>query len=180
MDQVSKLLGIHFDKGGFLQNLFAIVAHLPQTSIATLAVGVIMIAILLGIEHFYPKAPAPLIAVAVGIAGMSLFGLQNYGVSAVGAIPRGLPSFHMPDFSLAVKLWPGALGIALMSFTMNRLPLHGLSQKVKSLHSGRIESCFRLVSQMQAGRFWVPCRPEVVRVRQQSTAFPAHVPNYLS
>lgn len=117
VDQVPKLLGIHFDKGGFLQNVFAIVSHLPEISIATLAVGLIMIAILLVIEHFYPKAPAPLIAVAVGIAGMILFGLQDYGVSTVGSIPKGLPSFQALDFSLAVKLWPGALGIALMSFT---------------------------------------------------------------
>lgn len=117
VDQVPKLLGIHFDKGGFLENVLAIVAHLPEISIATLAVGLIMIVILLAIEHFSPKAPAPLIAVAVGIAGMILFGLQDYGVSTVGSIPKGLPSFQALDFSLAVKLWPGALGIALMSFT---------------------------------------------------------------
>lgn len=117
VDQIPKLLGVHFDKSTFLHNILSIISHIPQTSIATLAVGLIMIAILLGIEHFYPKAPAPLIAVAVGIAGMSLFGLQNYGVSTVGSIPKGLPSFQALDFSLAVKLWPGALGIALMSFT---------------------------------------------------------------
>lgn len=117
VDQIPKLLGIHFDKGSFLHNVLAIVAHLPATSLATLAVGVLMIVILLGIEHFIPRAPAPLIAVAVGIAGMSLLGLQNYGVSVVGSIPRGLPSFQWPDLSLALKLWPGALGIALMSFT---------------------------------------------------------------
>jgi high affinity sulfate transporter 1 len=117
VDQIPKLLGIHFVKGGFLENLLAILAHLPQTSVATLVLGLIMIAILLAIEHFYPKAPAPLIAVGIGIAGMSLLGLQNYGISAVGSIPKGLPSFQALDLSLAIKLWPGALGIALMSFT---------------------------------------------------------------
>ena len=35
----------------------------------------------------------------------------------VGQIPQGLPSFTLPDFSLVQQLWPGALGIALMSFT---------------------------------------------------------------
>ena len=117
LDQVPKLLGIHFDKAGFIRNLFATVAHLPETSLPTLAVGVVMIVILLGTEHFVPRAPAPLIAVAVGITGMSVLGLQAYGVSPVGSIPRGLPSFQLPDLSLVTALWPGALGIALMSFT---------------------------------------------------------------
>src|SRR5262245_19780234 len=117
VDQIPKLLGIHIEKAGFIHNIFQILAHLPETSIPTLLVGLVMIAILVGVEHFAPKAPAPLIAVAVGIAGMSLLGLEKYGVSAVGSIPRGLPSFQLPNFSYALKLWPGALGIALMSFT---------------------------------------------------------------
>jgi MFS superfamily sulfate permease-like transporter len=83
----------------------------------TVAIGVLTILLLLGIEHFLPRAPAPLIAVAAGIAGVSLLGLQSHGVAVVGEIPRGLPSFLSPDFSLVLKLWPGALGIALMSFT---------------------------------------------------------------
>jgi sulfate permease, SulP family len=117
VDQVPKLLGIHFQKGPLVHNLFAIVGGLPGTSLATLAVGAVMIAILLGFERFRPRAPAPLIAVAVGIAGMGLLGLETYGVESVGRIRQGLPSFSWPDFSLAANLWPGALGIAVMSFT---------------------------------------------------------------
>jgi MFS superfamily sulfate permease-like transporter len=113
----TKLLGIHFEKVSFVHNVIATVGHLPETSIWTLAVGLIMIAILLGLEHLVPRAPAPLIAVGVGIAGMSLLGLQAHGVSAVGLIPKGLPSFQLPNLSLAAQLWPGAMGIALMSFT---------------------------------------------------------------
>jgi len=117
MDQVPKLLGIHFHKGNFIQNLMSIVRGLPGTSLATLGVGIVMIAILVALEHLFPRAPAPLIAVGVGIAGAGLFGLGAHGVELVGRIPRGLPSFTRPDFSLAEQLWPGALGIALMSFT---------------------------------------------------------------
>ena len=46
-----------------------------------------------------------------------MLGLQGFGVQTVGHVPKGLPSFAQPDFALAVQLWPGALGIALMSFT---------------------------------------------------------------
>jgi SulP family sulfate permease len=58
-----------------------------------------------------------LIAVALGIIAMGLLGLDALGVKSVGQIPQGLPSFYWPDFSLAADLWPGALGIAVMSFT---------------------------------------------------------------
>src|SRR5262249_11348889 len=61
--------------------------------------------------------PAPLLAIAGGIAGMSLFGLQTYGVGTVGHVPAGLPSLVHPQFTLIRGLWPAALGIALMSFT---------------------------------------------------------------
>src|SRR5215470_8454207 len=76
-----------------------------------------MVAILVGIERFLPRAPAPLIAVASGIAGMSLFGLHAYGVEAAGHVLMGLPSLTIPDLARMVPLWPAADGIALMSFT---------------------------------------------------------------
>ncbi len=117
LDQLPKLLGIHFHKGTFVHNLLAIVRGIPETSMPTLAVGLTMIVMLVALEHFLPRLPAPLIAVAAGIAGTSLLGLQSHGVELVGQIPKGLPSFVSPDFSLLEALWPGALGIALMSFT---------------------------------------------------------------
>jgi high affinity sulfate transporter 1 len=117
LDQVPKILGIHFPRGTFFHNLLAIARGIPETSLPTLAVGLIMVALLVGIEHFHPRAPAPLIAVAVGILSVRFLGLQANGVELVGRIPQGLPSITLPEFSLAGALWPGALAIALMSFT---------------------------------------------------------------
>ena len=117
LDQVPKLLGVHLPKGTFVHNLLASIQAVPHTSLPTLAVGIVMIVLLVGIARFFPRAPAPLIVVAIAIASVRLFGLQAYGVETVGAIPQGLPSFTLPDFSLVAQLWPGALGIALMSFT---------------------------------------------------------------
>ena len=117
LDQIPKLLNIHFAKGGFMHNLIAIIEALPHASLPTIAVGVIMIVLLVGLEHFFPRAPAPLIVVAAGIIGASLFGLKAHGVELVGQIPKGLPHITLPDLSLTEALWPGAVGIALMSFT---------------------------------------------------------------
>ena len=117
LDQVPKILGVHFARGTFVQNLLATLHGIPRTSLATMAVGIFMILLLVGMERFTPKAPAPLLAVAAGIAGAYLLNLHAHGVELVGHIPQGLPSLTMPAFSLVEKLWPGALGIALMSFT---------------------------------------------------------------
>jgi len=83
----------------------------------TLAVAAATLLILIGMEHLWPRSPAPLVAVGGGIAASSLLGLQAMGVSTVGLIPQGFPSLTMPDPALILQLAPGALGIALMSFT---------------------------------------------------------------
>ena len=117
LDQVPKILGIHISKGSFFHDVAAIVQGIPETSLTTLAVGLVAIILLVGFERFLPRVPAPLIAVATGIAAAYLLGLGAHGVGLVGRIPQGLPSMTPPDFSLLQELWPGALGIALMSFT---------------------------------------------------------------
>jgi sulfate permease, SulP family len=117
LDQVPKILGIHFPRGSFFHNVLALARGTPEASLTTLAVGIIIIILLIAIEHFFPRAPAPLIAVAAAILGARVLGLQGHGVELVGRIPQGLPSITLPEFSLVGELWPGALGIALMSFT---------------------------------------------------------------
>jgi high affinity sulfate transporter 1 len=117
LDQVPKLLGIHIEKHGFFADLASVVQHLPQTSLLTLALAVATFAVLVGMERIWPHSPAPLVAVAGGIAASWLLGLQARGVGTVGLIPQGLPAPTLPDLGLVAALAPGALGIALMSFT---------------------------------------------------------------
>ncbi len=116
-DQIPKILGIHFPKASFLHNVLAIFHGVPEASLPTLSVGIVTMALLVGIEHFLPRLPAPLIAVVAGIVGTSLLHLPARGVLLVGLIPKGWPPVTVPDSSLATQLWPGAMGIALMSFT---------------------------------------------------------------
>jgi high affinity sulfate transporter 1 len=116
LDQLPKLLGIHIEKAGFFQDIWSIATHLSHTSIPTLILGVVMLVLMLGLEHFAPKVPAALVTVAVGIAASVIFGLDEAGVSLVGTLQGGLPSVALPDLSLVQQLWPAALGIALMSF----------------------------------------------------------------
>ena len=117
LDQVPKLLGIHIAKQGFFIDILHIVQHSAGTSLITVAVAAATFLVLIGMERLWPHSPAPLVAVGGGIAAAWFFGLQALGVSTVGLIPQGFPSLTMPDPALIEQLAPGALGIALMSFT---------------------------------------------------------------
>ena len=117
LDQVPKLLGIHITKQGFFHDLLSVAHHVPETSLLTLAVAGATLLVLIGMERLLPHSPAPLVAIGGGIAAAWFFGLQALGVSTVGLIPQGFPSLTMPDLALIEQLVPGALGMALMSFT---------------------------------------------------------------
>ncbi len=117
LDQMPKLLGIHIAKQGFFHDLLIVAQHVPETSLLTLAVAAATFAVLIGMERLWPHSPAPLVAVGGGIAAAWFFGLQALGVSTVGLIPQGFPALTLPDLALVEQLVPGALGMALMSFT---------------------------------------------------------------
>jgi high affinity sulfate transporter 1 len=117
LDQVPKLFGIHIGKQGFFRDILSIAHHVPETSLLTLVIAAAALLLLAGMERSWPHSPAPLVAVGAGIAASWIVGLQALGVGTVGLIPQGLPSLTLPDPELVWTLLPGALGIALMSFT---------------------------------------------------------------
>jgi SulP family sulfate permease len=117
LSQLPKLLGVHVQSSAFFRNILAVAEQIPFTHLPTLLLSVLMFALLFGLKRFVPRAPAPLIAVAAGIGAAAFFGLQEAGIALAGRVPAGIPAPALPDLSLAQAMWPGALGIALMSFT---------------------------------------------------------------
>lgn len=117
VDQAPKLFGLHFAKGAFFHNIQSILVNVPETHLPTLILAVVMLAVLFGLEHFLPRVPAPLAAAALGVSAAGFLNLQETGVELTGTLPTGIPVPSLPDLSLVRSLWPGALGIALMSFT---------------------------------------------------------------
>ena len=117
LDQIPKLLGIHITKEGFFRDILSVAYHVPETSLITLTVAAMSLMVLLAMERMWPHSPAPLVVVGVGVAASWFFGLSALGVGTVGTIPQSLPSITLPSLGLVEQLLPGALGIALMSFT---------------------------------------------------------------
>jgi high affinity sulfate transporter 1 len=117
VDQAPKLLGIHFQKQGFFRDVASIVAHVLEVSWPTLCVALGTLAVIAFAKRFLPKSPAPLLAVALGIAASAVLGLESAGVSVVGSIQGGFPTPVLPRVSLFEAMWPAAAGVALISFT---------------------------------------------------------------
>ncbi|MDG0818242.1 SulP family inorganic anion transporter [Bdellovibrio svalbardensis] len=117
LDQAPKLLGLHIAKQGFFQDAASLVTHLPDYSLMSLLVASGTFLLFFLLKKFAPQSPVSLIVVASSILASWLLNLQSSGVAIVGQIPQGLPPLTLPDLSLIQSLIPGALGIALMSFT---------------------------------------------------------------
>jgi sulfate permease, SulP family len=70
--------------------------EIGQTSGATLAVSLSVIAILVVFERFIPRIPGGLVAVVGMIAISWGFDLESHGVSVLGPVPSGLPHVGFP------------------------------------------------------------------------------------
>lgn len=115
--QLPKALGLQIAKEGFFRDVARLVENLPHASILALAFAAGTVLVLVLLERRWPHSPAALAAVIASIAATWWFDLESVGLATVGQIPRGIPSPPLPDASLVLLLLPGALGIALMSFT---------------------------------------------------------------
>ena len=117
VDQVPKLLGVHVERGHFFHKVLSTLQHVPETNVTTLILAAATVVMLIGLKRLLPRAPAPLVAMAVGVGAAGFLGLKHAGVALIGPITARIPVVAVPDLSLVGSLWPAALGMALMSFT---------------------------------------------------------------
>ncbi len=116
--QVPKLLGVEKEAGDFFEQLWGVITELGDIDGLTLLVGLASLAVVLGLRRVAPAVPGSLVAVALGIAAVELFGLDDHGLEIVGTIESGLPSLGAPDVSLEDygDLAAGAIGLMLVGF----------------------------------------------------------------
>jgi SulP family sulfate permease len=101
IDQSQKLLGIDKVSGTYVEELIGISKALPDTNLATLAVGTASLAALLLMRHFLSTWPRALIVMALSILAVQAFDLVGEGVAVTGPVPTGL-------FSIGLPGWDGA------------------------------------------------------------------------
>ena len=88
--QLPKILGVEAHGATAIALLRDTLAHLGQTNMVTLAVGVASIAAMILLERLLPRVPAALVVLIGSIAVSAAIGLTAHGVAVVGPLPPGL------------------------------------------------------------------------------------------
>ena len=121
VSQLPKLLGFSATGEGLVQEAISLVRGVAQGMMnwTAFAIGATSLAVILIFKRLWPKIPGVLIVVIGATIVVSIFDLATTaGVSVVGPLPQGLPSFKIPIVSLddLAALAAGAVAIALVSF----------------------------------------------------------------
>ncbi|MEV8508897.1 sulfate permease [Actinoplanes sp. NPDC051475] len=119
--QLPKLFGFSVDADGVIGEAAGFLRGLAAGDAvpAALGVGLFTLVVIVALQHWLPKVPAVLIAVAGAIAATWLLDLGERGVHLVGPLPAGFPPLTLPhaSWSQLVLLLVGAVGITVVSLT---------------------------------------------------------------
>jgi SulP family sulfate permease len=120
LSQLHHLFGIKVLSGGHsaIHLLKEIIHGMGGIHPITFGIGLGSILVLLIFKKKLPNFPAPIVVVVLTVLAVYLFGLDQYGVSIVGHVPKGLPSWSWPDLGLdsLQDLFPAALTIFFVGF----------------------------------------------------------------
>ena len=120
--ELPKLTGTDTTGSNPVQELWSWLGTLDQTHQLTVWIGATALIVVFGLRRIAPRVPGALVLVVGGLLASWLLDLDAHGVALVGAIPRGLPSFQLPDGRL---MWDHAGIVAVAGVA---LVLIGFSQ----------------------------------------------------
>ena len=155
--ELPKLTGTSASGSNPLQELRSWVSTLGDTSVATLVVGLVSLAVVFGVRVVAPRIPGALVLVVGGLLASRIFDLGAHGVALVGEVPRGLPTPALPKWSLvsahASTIALAAVALVLIGFSQTA----GDSRAFAAKHRYRIdinqESVAQGMSNVGAGLF---------------------------
>lgn len=94
-----------------IQQIMTAIAGLPHANPLAIGISVAVLITIQLFERFLPKFPGALLAVVGAILASWIFNFASLGVTVIGTVPSGLPSFGLPAVNLSEL--PQILGIAL-------------------------------------------------------------------
>ena len=121
VSQSFKIVGFPSDGDTLREDVRSLIQGIADGRVhwTTFAIGTASLAVILVLKYRWPRVPGVLIAfvgatVLVGVLDLA----TTRGVSVVGVLPSGLPSFQIPEVSMSDMrvLLAGAFAIALVSF----------------------------------------------------------------
>ena len=119
--QLPKVFGFKISGNGILQEAGSLLFGIRngQTNWGAFAIGFSCLLVIVAFKRWLPKIPGVLIAVVAATFVVAQFGLAaKAGISVIGPLPPGLPSFKIPAVLPGElgTLLAGAFAIALVAF----------------------------------------------------------------
>lgn len=129
--QLPHLFGVTGSRDAFFLRVIDVAAALPRANVATASLGIGLIALILLIAHYAPRAPGALIACVMAILASKALDLPARGVAHLAAMPSTLPTPALPSIALhdVQSLAPGAIALALLVFAEGILLARTLAEK---------------------------------------------------
>ena len=131
LSQMGPLFGISLSTVGFFPRVLEFLTSLASTHVPTLGIGLAALITMVVASRYLPRVPAALVAMIVASVAVLIFGLENAGITMLGAIPGGLPELTLPSVPLKVMpvLLAEAAGLALVSFSSMMLVARSFADK---------------------------------------------------
>ena len=115
--ELPKLTGTEASGANSLRELGSWFRSLGDTQLATVVVGAAALAVVFGLRFIAPAVPGALVLVIGGLLASRLFDLAARGVALVGDVPRGLPTFEVPD-TQALGDHAGTVAVAAVALVL--------------------------------------------------------------
>lgn len=131
--QVDEFLGLQLSSAGFFENIVNLTQSLGSTHGLTFGISVVCTLVLLTLRKVSRSIPAALIIVVLSTIISWFFAFESRGVSIIGKIPSGLPSFAMPNFDpeLIFALGPTVLAVTIIGLVESIAIARALEAKHK-------------------------------------------------
>lgn len=133
LSQIKHLFRIDLPRSEHIQDMIiAIYYNIADIHWLTFIIGLVGIIVIKYGKKINKSIPTPLVAVVLGILAVQFLNLTESGVSIVGAVPDGLPSFSAPSFSMDTwrALMPIAVTIAFVGFAES----YAIAKTIQSKH----------------------------------------------
>src|SRR5215831_4387185 len=144
--QLPKLFGIGAAHGDFFVMAAHFAGHVRETNLASLALGLASLAVLVLGKRFWKNKPAGLLVLVGGIAAASLWDLGALGVKLLGEVPRGIPAPALPraidwgDSGAVQHVFNDLLPLALACFLLGAVETAAVGRMFSAKRGTRFDS----------------------------------------
>lgn len=135
--QLPKLFGISGAHGDFWERMRYLIAHIDQTHMAALGLGLGALALLIAGKRFLPNRPVALFVLVGAIVVAGRFDLGAHGVKLLGEVPQGLPVPGLPAVAWADlnELLP----LAMACFLLGAVETAAIGRMFARKHGYRVD-----------------------------------------